>query len=113
MTNCGRMLNSPATGTSPSVMLSPNARIVVTPRRGDGTVTVAVNEQLAVRCTASVAVHATGVEPRLKVDPLAGVQDTATGAVPPVSVANPYVTTADCPLLEMTGNGATGHVTVG
>lgn len=94
-------------------MLSPNARIVVTPRCGDGTVTVAVNEQLAVRRTASVAVHATGVEPRLNVDPLAGVHDAVTGVVPPVTVANPYVTTADCPLLETTGNGATGQVMVG
>jgi hypothetical protein len=70
-------------------MLSPNARIVVTLRRGDGGVTVTTNEQLAVRRTASVAVHATGVEPRLNVDPLAGVHDTVTGAVPPVTIAEP------------------------
>jgi len=68
-------------------MLSPNARIVVTPRRGGGSVTVAVNEQLAVRRTASVAVQVMAVEPMLNVDPLGGVHVTDTGAVPPVTVA--------------------------
>jgi hypothetical protein len=53
------------------------------------------------------------VEPTLNADPLAGVQDTVTGVVPPATVAEPYVTTADWPLLEVTGNGAAGHVMVG
>jgi hypothetical protein len=70
-------------------MLSPNARILVTPRRGAGKTTLAVNEQLAARPTASVAVHVTTVEPRLNVDPLGGVHVTDTGAVPPVTVAEP------------------------
>jgi hypothetical protein len=67
-------------------MLSPNARILVTLRRGDGSVTLTVNEQRAVRRTASVAVHVTAVEPTLNIDPLNGVQDTDTGAVPLVTV---------------------------
>ena len=94
-------------------MLSPNARILVTVRRGGGSATVAVNEQLAVRRAASVAVHVTGVEPTGKLEPLAGPQETMTGAAPPVAVAEPYVTTADWPLLEVTGDGATGHAIVG
>ncbi|HEV3063369.1 MAG TPA: hypothetical protein VGY48_34310 [Vicinamibacterales bacterium] len=48
-----------------------------------------MNEQLAVRRTASVAVHVTGVEPRTNVDPLTGVHETDTGVVPPVTVAEP------------------------
>jgi hypothetical protein len=48
-----------------------------------------VNEQLAARPTASVAVHVTTVEPMLNVDPLGGVHVTDTGAVPPVTVAEP------------------------
>ena len=70
-------------------MLSPNARILVTPNRGAGETTLATNEQLATRRTASVAVHVTAVEPTPNVDPLGGVQDTNTGAVPPVAVAEP------------------------
>ena len=70
-------------------MLSPNARILVTPRRGDGSVTVTVNEQLAVRRTASVAVHVTAVEPNANVEPLVGVHVTDIGAVPPVTLARP------------------------
>jgi hypothetical protein len=50
---------------------------------------VAVNEQLAVRCTASVAVQVIAVEPILNVDPLGGAQDSDTGAVPPVTLASP------------------------
>jgi hypothetical protein len=70
-------------------MLSPNAMILVTPRRGDGTTTLAMNEQLAVRPTPSVAVQVTVVEPILNVEPLDGVQDADTGVVPPVTVATP------------------------
>ena len=81
--------NSPGAGTSPSVMLSPNARILVTLRRGGGKTTLAMNEQLSVRRTASVAVQVTGVEPILNVEPLGGVQDTDTGVVPPVTVGTP------------------------
>jgi hypothetical protein len=83
------MENSPATGTSPSVMLSPNARIVVTASRGDGSATLTANEQLAYRRTASVATHMTAVEPTLNVEPLGGVHVADTGAVPPVSVGEP------------------------
>jgi hypothetical protein len=68
-------------------MLSPNAKILVTPRRGGGRTTLAMNEQLAVRRTASVAVQVTGVAPTLNVEPLGGAHDTDTGVVPPVTVA--------------------------
>jgi hypothetical protein len=70
-------------------MLSPNAKMVVTARRGGGRVTVTVNEQLAVRRTASIAVQVTVVEPRLKAEPLGGVHVTDTGAVPPATVGDP------------------------
>jgi hypothetical protein len=70
-------------------MLSPNARILVTPRRGAGGVTFTANAQLFVRRTASVAVHVTVVEPRLKGEPLEGAQMAETGAVPPVTVGVP------------------------
>jgi hypothetical protein len=60
-----------------------------------------------------VAVHVTDVEPTVNVDPLDGVQNTDTGATPPVAVAEPKVTTADCPLLAVTGDGATGHEIAG
>jgi hypothetical protein len=53
------------------------------------------------------------VEPMLNIDPLGGVHVTATGAVPPVTVAEPKVTKADCPFVVVTGNGATGHATAG
>jgi hypothetical protein len=70
-------------------MLSPNARILVTPRRGAGKTTLATNPQLAARRTASVTVHVTVVEPTVNVEPLGGVQDTDTGVTPPVVVAEP------------------------
>jgi hypothetical protein len=44
-----------------------------------------VNEQLAVRRTASVAVQVTAVDPTLNAEPLDGVQVTDTGAEPPVT----------------------------
>ena len=69
-------------GTSPAVMLSPNARNLVAFRLGPTTVTA--NVQLAVRCWASVAVQVTLVEPTGNDDPLDGLQPTMTGVVPPV-----------------------------
>jgi hypothetical protein len=66
-------------------MLSPNAKIVLTPRRGNGSITLTANEQLAARRAASVAVHVTDVEPTVNVEPLGGVQVTDRGAVPPVT----------------------------
>lgn len=70
-------------------MLSPNARMVPTRSVGDDNVTATANEQLAVRWTASVAVQVTVVEPSAKVEPLGGVQETVTGAVPPVTAGDP------------------------
>jgi hypothetical protein len=60
-------------------MLSPNAKILVTPKRGAGGVTVTMNAHDAARFTASVAVQFTTVEPTANVDPLAGVQVVVTG----------------------------------
>jgi hypothetical protein len=70
-------------------MLSPNARIVITPRRGAGSTTETLNVQLAVRCAASVAVQPTVVVPTANADPLGGEQLTETGTVPLVTVAAP------------------------
>jgi hypothetical protein len=70
-------------------MLSPNARILVTPKRGAGGVTVTANEQLAARFTASVAVQFTTVEPTANVLPLGGVHVVDTGCVPLVTVGAP------------------------
>jgi hypothetical protein len=59
--------------------------------RGGG-LTVIVRLQLDVRCCASVAVHVTVVAPTGKVDPLAGVHVSVTGALPPMTVADAYTT---------------------
>jgi hypothetical protein len=58
-------------------------------------------------------VHVTVVEPTANADPLAGVHDSDTGVVPPVTAAEAYVTTAGWPLVVVAGAGETGHVTVG
>jgi hypothetical protein len=66
-------------GSTPRVILSPNARILVTPKRGAGGVTVAMNAHEAARLTASVAVQFTTVDPTAKIELLGGVQVVVTG----------------------------------
>lgn len=66
-------------------MLSPNATKFVAVSCG-GRVTVTVNVHEALRWSASRAVHVTLVDPTAKLDPLAGVHEVVTGAVPPVTV---------------------------
>jgi hypothetical protein len=67
--------------SSPDVMLSPNATNDVVDNL-DGLVTVTVNEQLSVRCKASVAAQVTVFWPIEKGVPAAGVQVALTGAWP-------------------------------
>ncbi|GMV20117.1 MAG: hypothetical protein AMXMBFR57_00660 [Acidimicrobiia bacterium] len=52
---------------------------------------VTANEHDAVRCSESVAVHETVVEPSGNVDPDAEEQLTVTGAWPPAGVGGAYV----------------------
>jgi hypothetical protein len=70
-------------------MLSPNAKILVTPKRGAAGVTLTVNAHVAARFTASVAVQCTTVEPTAKIELLAGVHVVDTGCVPFVTVGAP------------------------
>ncbi len=72
-------------------MLSPNARNLVTLRRGGGgtNTTTTANEQLAVRRTESVAVHVTVVVPTGKLEPLDGAHVVDTGGVPSVTLGAP------------------------
>jgi hypothetical protein len=49
----------------------------------------------------------------MNVDPLGGAHETDTGAVPPVTVGERYVTVAEGPLLAATGGGSTGHAIAG
>jgi hypothetical protein len=67
-------------------MLSPNARILVTPRRGAGAVTVTANVHVAARFTASVAVQFTTVGPMAKIEPLGGTHVVDSGCVPLATV---------------------------
>ncbi len=67
--------------SSPAVMLSPNARNDVVDSFG-GLVTVTRNEQLSVRCRASVAAQVTVFCPIVNGDPATGVQVVLTGACP-------------------------------
>jgi hypothetical protein len=67
--------------SSPAVILSPNARNDVVDNL-DGLVTVTVNEQLSVRCNASVAAQVTVFCPIENGDPGTGVQVVLTGACP-------------------------------
>jgi hypothetical protein len=71
-------------------MLSPKATIVIVATVCAVTTTLA--EQTAVRPMASVAWHATVVEPNGKVEPEAGRHETVTGGVPPESVGGANVT---------------------
>jgi hypothetical protein len=60
----------PSTPSSPAVMLSPKLTNRVTVSFGTGAAVTAIgNEQVAVRCSESVAVHDTFVVPTLKTDP--------------------------------------------
>jgi hypothetical protein len=65
-------------------------------------VTVTVKVQLSLRCSASVAVHATVVEPIGKRAPLTAEQATATGVEPLMVVAEPKVTDVGCPFDDAT-----------
>jgi hypothetical protein len=60
-----------------------------------------------------VAVQVTAVEPTGNDEPLGGAHDTDIGAVPPLTVGAPNVTTADCPLVAVAGIGVAGHASVG
>src|SRR3972149_5037969 len=82
----------------PSVTLSPYARYFVTPSTGTGGVSVTLNEQVACRAAASVAMQVTGVVPRPNVEPEPGVHDTAIGAAPPVDVGAGKATGCDGPV---------------
>jgi len=46
-------------------------------------------------------VHVAVDRPAGNVDPLGGVQETATGAVPPVAVANVYETLTDAAVVRI------------
>ena len=61
-------------------------------------VTVTGNEQLAVRCRASVAVHETVVAPTLNTDPDCGEQLDVTGGLPFAVVGFGNVTAIDVPV---------------
>jgi hypothetical protein len=67
--------------SSPAVMLSPNDMNEVVDSFG-GLRTVTTNEQLSVRCSASVAEHVSVFCPMLNAVPVAGVQVVVTGASP-------------------------------
>src|SRR6516164_6748093 len=90
----------PSTPSSPAVMLSPKLTNRVTVSFGTGAaVTVTGNEQLAVRCNASVAVHETVVAPTVKTDPDWGVQLDVTGGFPLAVVGFGNVTAIDVPVV--------------
>ena|SRR5258708_9668378 len=98
-------------------MLSPNARNEVVDNL-DGLETVTVNEQLSVRCKASVAAQVTVFCPMVNGDPAAGVQVVLTGACPLATIgalkvtgnAPPSTDCAVCAAGQMIfgGSGVTG-----
>ena len=80
----------------PSVTLFPNARKRVEASAGEADTTT-LNVQDPVCCAASVAVHVTVDVPEGKIVPLAGVQVTVTGWVPPLTVGGGYDTAVGLP----------------
>jgi hypothetical protein len=72
--------------SSPHVMLSPKASKRVRLIFG-GCATVTVNVHESVRCSESVAVQVTVVEPIANTEPLGGVQLVVTGGLPSATVA--------------------------
>ena len=91
-------------------MLSPKAMNLVTEMCGGGSTTTE-KAQVLVRCSASVAVQLTGVEPRTNVEPDAGVHAIVTGGVPSATVGV-NSTAAVRPSRDVTCRSA-GHVSVG
>jgi hypothetical protein len=77
--------------STPAVMLSPNARNLVSAIRGTG-LTVTANVQALARDCASVAVHVTFVTPTGNAVSAAGEHTTDTGGAPPVTVGAPNPT---------------------
>ena len=77
-----------------------------------GTFTVIANVHESVRCRLSVAVQVTVLGPIGNVDPLAGVQATATGGAPLTTVGVPYTTEIGVPSGAWSVIGA-GHVIFG
>jgi hypothetical protein len=72
-------------------MLSPNATYLVALIRGPGgmiNVTATVKLQESLRRRESVTVHATGVDPAGKFEPLDGEQTVDRGTAPPTTVAD-------------------------
>jgi hypothetical protein len=92
-------------------MLSPNARNEVVDSLG-GLSTVTRNEQLSVRCSASVAAHVTVFCPTVNADPAAGVHVVVTGACPFATVGAVKVTLVDTPSIDCAVIAA-GHVIFG
>ena len=64
---------------------------------GVESMTVTVKEQGAVLPKESIAAQLTVVTPRTKLEPDAGVQETVTGAVPPLVVAVKFTTAVHFP----------------
>lgn len=91
-------------------MLSPNASMAVTEKRGTF-VTVTATPQEADCCTASFAVHVTEVVLTGKFVPEAGVQVVVTGAFPPVVVGAAKETATALPSIDCAETGA-GHAIV-
>ena len=98
---------------SPNVMLSPNATNRVTTSTGlGGTTTVTGIVQLALRCSASVALQLTVVVPTLKLAPLTGVHASVNGVCPPATTGSLYVTGTGLPSADGCVT-ASGHLSVG
>src|SRR5262249_54851279 len=98
--------------SSPSVMLSPNARNDVTDSFG-GSCTTTLNVQLAVRALASLVVQVTVVVPTVNDAALTGRQLVVNGGCPPVIVGAANETTCADPSSDSTGAGVTGQAIVG
>src|SRR3979411_2696523 len=82
--------------SSPQVMLSPNARNDVV-NNFDGLSTVTRNDQVSVRCSASVAAQTAVFGTTENGDPADGVQLVVTGAWPFTTIGALNVTAVDPP----------------
>jgi len=78
---------------------------------GAGIVTVTVKLHEALRSCASVAVQETAVAPTGKLEPLVGVHDDFTGAIPPETVGGGNATGAPTASTRVVCDG--GHAIVG
>jgi hypothetical protein len=96
---------------TPLVMLSPNATNLVTDSRGTR-VTVTAKLHEALRCSLSRTVQVTLVDPTGNADPVGGRHVVVTGAAPPLTTGEGYVTVTGFASRACT-TGGVGQLIVG